>query len=507
MTSPVFTRKEKTPLTFSEDNYFTDLGQKVILLEDTLQLGEDESGVLDKKLDPDLLHTVGQAIEYLHRPEYREEAERKLAMQHDPDVAVAILRQSFRIRNEQVTQLLIRKLSDLCKSDESGIAKEAIREATGSELQRLSQLTDEVFLEIGTPAELQQVAEDSHRTLQIRIRACHLLIKRDREVEAVRIALEIISEVANKRDKVRKRLFVELHKLLFDLFGAFGSLLIHDDGTIQEEVVEPLLEILRRFQRAQDTRRYLLKAVEELHKPVLDRVRDMPTWEIEGRDMWLVLALRRCAFESESAAKLMIDWMGDWEVNDFFRVRLSRRIKDDRVNFPTTAEKDLRALLQKLPSQHEQEMRENIQEAINAINKDTSSPAEIYDKILKEHRSQTRVDDEVLWDFRHTRGSMRYLSRRVNSAGQKELTLILNIIGHKRFKGRWRRRISIVLDIYTRLSRQEKQESLRILDRLARNTPRKSSPRQETIDFLVDIAKSGSEQSELARQIWQQLAQ
>ena len=62
MLEPVFTREEAFSLTFSEDQYFFDLAENAELIVERLHLGRDEAGILDKKLDASLLHTVSRII-------------------------------------------------------------------------------------------------------------------------------------------------------------------------------------------------------------------------------------------------------------------------------------------------------------------------------------------------------------------------------------------------------------------------------------------------------------
>lgn len=500
MPDPALTRNETYTLTFDEDSYFARLAENAALITETLQLGRDEAGVLDKKLAPDLLHVVGRIIELLHDPEYRDEAERELAAQNDPDMAVAILRQAFRIRSGRVNDLLVRKLTVLCQTDESGTPREAIREATGSALRRLSELADEVFLNVGTEAELQQVAADPHRTLNIRIRACRLLIERDRRVEAVPIALELFAKGAHQP---------AVHELLRRLSKAFGALGTLESTVVQEQVVLLLLESLQRHERDDQVRRYVLWVVGELHKPVLAHVRETPAWQIQRGDMWLALTLRQCAIRSPTATQLMIDWMGNQEVDDFFRLRLSRRIRDKRVKFPRRATDDLRSLLNELPYRYEEEMRQNIEEAIsNAVGKDEPRrPEEIYTEILKQYREDGDVEDKLLWDFRHTRGSLRHLYNRLRRMDEEELELLLQILYHERFKGIWAERLNIVLDAYSRLKPTMRREALRIIYELARNEPQTSKAWRRANEFLAHRFDAGDEDSELARQYWKKLGE
>ena len=113
MLEPVFTREDSLSLTYQEDEYFVNLAENAGLIMEGLQLGRDEAGILDKKLDASLLHTVSRIIEFLHDPEYREEAERELAVHDETDIAVAILRHAFRIRSSRVNDLLVRRLERL----------------------------------------------------------------------------------------------------------------------------------------------------------------------------------------------------------------------------------------------------------------------------------------------------------------------------------------------------------------------------------------------------------
>jgi len=498
MPKPDFGQKKRTALTFDEDDYFARLAENAVLITETLQLGRDEAGVLDKKLAPDLLRVVGEIIKLLHDPEYKDEAERELAAQSEPDVAIAILRQAFRIRSGRVNDLLVRKITDLCQTDESGVAREAIREATGSELRRLSQLADEVFLNVGTAAELQQVAAGLYRTLNVRIRACHLLIERHRRVEAVPIALELFGESGGQPSA---------HKLLRRLSGGFGALETLD--SVQEKVVIPLLEYLQRYERDLDIRRYLLWAAGELHKPALAHIREIPAWQIQGRDMWLALTLRQCAFHSTAATQLMIDWMRNQEIDDRFKLRLSIQIKHDRVRFPQSAANDLKALLDELPYRHEDEMREYINEAIsNEVGKDKSrQPKEFYAEILKQYQEDGDVEDKSLWNFRRTRGSLNYLHSRIRRMDEEELDLLLKIVYHERFKGRWAERLNIVLDAYPQLTPTAKRDVLCIIYELAQNEPQTSKAWRRAKEFLAQLVDAGDENSELARQYWKKLGE
>lgn len=500
MPEPVFKRKPTSTLVFSEDRYFAGLVENAALIAGTLQLGQDEAGVLDKKLSPDLLHVVGRIIELLHDPERREDAERELAAQNDPGAAIAILRQAFQIRSGRVNELLARKLTELCQSDDSGIAREAIHEATGSELERLSHLADQVFLNIGTEAELQQVATDPHRTLNIRVRACHLLIEQHRRADAVPIALDLYVEGAEQpaaRDLLRR---------LSRTFGALGTL---DRSVVQEQVVDPLLKQLQRYERNDQVRHYLFWAIRELYEPVLEHVRETPTWKIRREDMWLALTLRQCAIQSPAATQLMIYWMGNQEVDDFFRLRLSRRIKDKRVKFAQGADDDLKALLNELPYRYEEEMHQNLEEAIrNATGKaETRRPKELYAEILKQYREDGDVEDGLLWDFRHTRGSLSYVGGRLRRMEEEELELLLEIVYHERFKGHWGERLQIVLDAYPRLTPTMKRDALHIAYELARNEPQTSKDWQRAMEFLAQLVDAGDEDSELARQYWKKLGE
>ena len=218
MPEPVFTRREMRALTFEEDDYLQGLAEKAAKIAGMLRLGHEEAGILDRKLSPDLLHTVAQIIQFLDDPDYREEAEHELVRQDDPDLAIAILRQAFRIRSDRVNDLLVRKLTDLCRAEGGYVAREAIREATGSELQRLSQLADEVFLNVGNLPELLQVAADSQRALPIRVRACYLLLEHHAHYPAVPVALKLFS------DGAKIPTTYELLRRLSNAFGAFELL-------------------------------------------------------------------------------------------------------------------------------------------------------------------------------------------------------------------------------------------------------------------------------------------
>jgi len=500
MPEPVFKRKPTSTLVFSEDRYFARLVENAALIAGTLQIGQDEAGVLDKKLSPDLLHVVSRIVELLHDPERREDAERELAAQNDPDAAIAILRQAFRIRSGRVNDLLARKLTQLCQCDDSEVVREAIHEATGSELERLSQLADQVFLNIGTEAELQQVATDVHRTLNIRVRACHLLIEQHRRADAVPIALDLYVEGAGQP---------AAHELLRRLSRTFGALETLDGSVVQEQVVAPLLEQLQRYERNDQVRHYLLWAIRELHEPVLEYAREIPTWQIRREDMWLALTLRQCAIQSPAATQLMIYWMGNQEVDDFFRLRLSRRIRDKRVKFPQGADDDLKTLLNELPYRHEENMRQNIEEVIrNATGKaETPSPKELYAEILKQYREDGDVEDGLLWDFRHTRASLSYVASRLRRMGGEELELLLKIVYHERFKGHWGERLQIVLDAYPRLTPTMKRDALHIAYELARNEPQTSKDWRRAMEFLAQLVDAGDEDSELARQYWKKLGE
>jgi len=498
MPKPDFGQKKRTALTFDENDYFTRLTENAALITETLQLGREEAGVLDKKLNPDLLHVISRVIDLLHNPDYRDEAERELAAQNDPDVAIAILRQAFRIHSGRVNALLVRKLTDLCQTDGSGAAREALREATGSEIQRLSQLADEVFLNVGTEAELRQVAAGLHRTLNVRIRACHLLIKRHRCVEAVPIALELFVEGAKQPSA---------HKLLRRLSDGFGTLETLDN--VQEKVVEPLLEYMQRYEREPDVLRYLLWAAGELHKPILAHIREIPVWQIQGRDMWLAKSLGECAFRSPSATQLMIDWMRNQEIDDYFKVRLSIRIKNKRVKFPQGAVDALTAALDDLPYRYEDRIRPNVENAIRNIKDEGPSrhPKDIYAKILGQYREDRKVDDSLLWDFRFTRGGINHLYKRLKRMDEEELRLLMLIVYHERFKGRWAERLNIVLDACPQLTSTAKRNVLHIIYELARNEPQTSKAWRRANEFLAQLVDAGDENSELARQIWKKLGE
>jgi|GEM_PF-4066396 len=499
MPKPNFGQKIRTTLTFDENDYFTGLTENATLITETLQLGREEAGVLDKKLAPDLVHVISRVIDLLHNREYRDEAERELAARNDPDTAVAILRQAFRIHSGRVNDLLVRKLTDLCQADGSGVAREAIREATGSEIQRLSQLADQVFLNVGTEAELRQVAAGLHRTLNIRIRACHLLIERHRCVEAVTIALELFVEGAEQPSA---------RELLRRLSRGFGALETLD--SVQGKVVTPLLEYVQRYERVRepDVRQYLLLAAGELHTPVLAHIREIPVWQIQRGDMWLALTLRQCAFHSSAATQLMIDWMQNQEIDDRFKLRLSIRIKHNRVKFSQSAVNDLEALLDELPYRYEDKMRKYINEAISiAGGKDKPrQPKEFYTEILKQYQEGGNVED-LLWKFRHTRGSLNYLHSRIKRMDEKELDLLLQIVYHERFKGRWAERLNIVLDVYPQLASTAKRDVLRIIYELARNEPQTSKAWRRAKEFLAQLFDAGDENSELARQYWKKLGE
>jgi hypothetical protein len=499
MLEPVFTREEAFSLTFSEDQYFFDLAENAELIVERLHLGRDEAGILDKKLDASLLHTVSRIIEFLHDPEYKDEAERELAVRNEPDVAIAILRHAFRIRSSRVNDLLVRKLTDLCQFDQDGIAKQAIREASGSELQRLSQLADDAFLNVGTADELYHVAADPRRTLGIRIRACHLLIDRHRRVDAVPIALGLFAEGAKLPD---------IRQLLERLSKAFGGLETLDAQVVHDDVVSPLIECLQRYERNTDVRRYLLWAIGELYEPVLSHVRETSIWQIDGRDMWLALALRQCAFHTSAAAQLMIDWMRNWEVDDRFRLELARRLKHKRIKLPEGAVDALTGLLDELPYRYEREMRTAIESVIQIANEDRPQrPAEIYNELLGQYHGEEGVDEDLVWKFRFAPGGLNYLRNRLNQMNPEELDLLIEILYHERFSGRWTERLNILLDAFPRLDTAKRRDVLQIVYQLARNEPKASRGRQNANEFLAGLVDAGDDDSELARQYWQKLGE
>jgi hypothetical protein len=499
MLEPVFTREDSLSLTYQEDEYFVNLAENAGLIMEGLQLGRDEAGILDKKLDASLLHTVSRIIEFLHDPEYREEAERELAVHDETDVAVAILRHAFRIRSSRVNDLLVRRLTDLCQSDQNGVAKQAVCEASGSELQRLSQLADDVFLNVGTADELYHVAADPRRTLRIRIRACHLLIDRHRQVEAVPVALDLFVEGAKLPDA--RQLLERLSKA----FGALGTL---DAEVVQDSVVLPLIQCLQKYERNTDVRRYLLWAIGELYEPVLSHVRETSVWQITGRDMWLALALRQCAFHTSAATQLMIDWMGNWEVDDRFRLELSFKIKHKRIKFPEGAVDALTSLLDELPYQYEDRMRKAIESTIKTASEEKpKKPSELYSELLGQYRGEEGIDESLLWDLRFAPGGLSYLRNRLSQMDPEELDLLVEILYHERFGGRWTERLSILLEAFPRLEAAKKRDALLIVYQLARNEPKASRGRQQANEFLAGLVDAGDDDSELARQYWQKLGE
>lgn len=225
--------------------------------------------------------------------------------------------------------------------------------------------------------------------------------------------------------------------------------------------------------------------------------------------MWLALILRQCAIHSPAATQVMIDWLGNREVDDFFRLRLSRRIKDKRVKFSQGAKDDLKALLDELPYRHEEEMRQNLEEAIrNATGKvETRRPKDIYAEILKQYREDGDVEDDLLWNFRHTRGGLSHLGSRLRQMDEEELGLLLEIVYHERFKGFWAERLKLVLGAYPRLSPLMKRDALRIIYELARNEPQTGKDWWRANEFLAQLVDAGDEDSELARQYWKKLGE
>ena len=496
MPEPDFGSQKDTVLTFDENKYFKKIRENSDFITEILQLGKDEAGVLDKKINPETLYTIDKVIFELHNQDSRNEAELKLlklATENNPDVAIAILRQSFRIRNNEINELLVRMLTDLCQSAGSDIAREAIREATGSELQRLSQLADEVFLNIGKESELLLVAMDFHRTLNIRIRACLLLIKRHRSVEAVPVAFKLFVEGS---DKPSARIPLE------QLSRSFGLLETIDD--IQEKIIVPLLDYMERYQKEKDIRRYPLMVVKKLHKPVLDKIRGKLVLQIQGRDMWLALTLRECAMQSIAGTQLMLDWMGNQEIDDHFRLRLSRRIKNKRVMFPQDAKNIIESLVDELP---EDEWKENLNEALSnsaGVSK-SRKPKSLYIELLEQYQETGNVENQDLWDFRFIKGSFNYIQDKSSKMDEDELKLLLLIIYDEGYKGHGNQRIDILIGIYSKFPFDQKREALQIIYNIAKNEPRTSKPWQNANGFLAEIVDGGDDDSELARQYWKKL--
>src|SRR5574341_190071 len=108
-------------------------------IADILRLNRDEAGYLDKKLPPELVAMVARAVDALKSPETRVDAERFLGAEIldealPADVLIAILRQSFRIADDSQRRWLTSQLSHLVELDESGIARQVLLEAAGSEI-------------------------------------------------------------------------------------------------------------------------------------------------------------------------------------------------------------------------------------------------------------------------------------------------------------------------------------------------------------------------------------
>jgi hypothetical protein len=241
---------------------------------------------------------------------------------------------------------------------------------------------------------------------------------------------------------------------------------------------------------------------------VLSHVRETSVWQITGRDMWLALALRQCAFHTPAATQLMIDWMGNWEVDDRFRLELSFKIKHKRIKFPEGAVDALTSLLDELPYQYEDRMRRAIESTIKTASEEKpKKPSELYSELLGQYRGEEGIDEGLLWDLRFAPGGLSYLRNRLSQMDPEELDLLVEILYHERFGGRWTERLNILLEAFPRLEAGKKRDALLIVYQLARNEPKASRGRQRANEFLAGLVDAGDDDSELARQYWQKLGE
>lgn len=502
MPVPNFTPKTHK-ITFIEDAYFDQLIGKAATITEVMQIGRDEAGQLDKKLDPVILSKTGKIIDYLHNPQNEVEAEQELASLTEPDVVIAILRQSFRVRTKRVNDILIRKITDICRIDKTGIAKDAIREATGSELRRLSQLADEIFLNLGDAAELSQISTDPDRTLSVRIRACTVLLERYRDADAVYIALGLFAEEAENPI---------LYESKRRLGKGFGMLKEVNPKVMESRVVQPLLEALQNFKSDLNIRRYILLAIGEVHEPILANIREIPSDQIRSDDrLWLALSLRTCALRNPAATQLMIDWMKEDDIDDRVRLELARRIKDPRIKYYKEAHDDLIDLLDHLPLRYADQMSRPIRDAIinTEGNKKNKKPDELFREMIEQLHEEGGIEDDLLWKLRNPSGLDFFLVRLPHMDGE-ELKIMYEIITHERYNGDWFKRIHLLIDIFPNPKFRElvpPDNLLRSIYELARNESKSSKSGQLANKFLLELIDSASESSELARQYWKKLGE
>jgi len=500
--SPTFKRLPGTKATFQDDVYFEDLDGQMQRITDVLQIGRDEAGVLDKKLDPELLQLVGRVIDLLDDTDYSDQARQQLAAITHPDLPVAMLRLAFRVRNDRVSELMVERLVELGKSPTHLMAQEAIREATGSQVRHISELADKVFLQVAWTGDLLQIAGEAQRALGIRIRAAQRLIELEWDWRVVPIAIDLFvkwAEDPNYADPLRR---------LSRTFGCFSQL---ERQPLTAHVIELLIEALREHENDVKKCYHVLNALASLADATLQFCRDLKPYERDGK--WLALALRECAKKTPDATVMMLEWMASNQIEDWFRRQLAYKIKNRRIVLPAPDIADNlidEALHYVEYNMNWAEAQEEISQILHDLRKRLKgeevhqTPDEIYEEMLEQLHQAGTVEDELIWKFRHTKGSFGLLQKQRKNMTKEEHGLLLEIVYHERFNGLVTDRIRLLVSAFPVLDDDQRKRALGILFELGNGSPGDSQDRRRVHGFMVekvDDPKLG----ELARCYYQRL--
>jgi len=496
--SPTFKRPPGTKATFQDDVYFEDLDGQMQRITDVLQIGHDEAGVLDKKLDPELLQLVGRVIDLLDDPGYSDQARQQLASITHPDLPVAMLRLAFRVRSDQASELLVERLIELGKSPTHPTAQAAIREATGSQVQRISELADKAFLQVAWTGDLLQIAGEAQRAPGIRIRAAQRLIELEWDWRVVPIAIDLFvtwAEDPNYADSLRK---------LSRTFGCFSQL---ERQTLITRVIEPLVEALQEHVNDLKRRSLLLDALASLQDATLQFCRDLKSYEREG--IWLALVLRECAKKTPEATELMLHWIASDEIEDRFRRELARRLQRNKIR------RDMKEQLVQLVNEAleyveyhmnwpeaQQEIRQILHGLVDGL--PDPGPEEIYAEMIEQLHQAGTVEDNLIWDFRNAKGSFAVLGKRFRKMSKEELDLLLEIVYHERFLRLVTERIRLLISAFPILDGDQQKRALGILFELGNGSPNHSQDRGRVHGFMVERVND-PKLGELARCYYQRL--
>lgn len=489
----------------TESVRFSHLGSRSQHIAETLRLNRDEAGYLDKKLPAELVAMVAQAIDALKSPSTRVDAERFLGAEildeaSPADVLIAILRQSFRVGDDSQSKWLANHLSRLVELDETGIGRQALLEAAGSEIPALSRLVDEVSLQVATDDDLARLALDFYCSPTVRISAAGKLLQRA-DLQGIEAALDLIWHFHDNPDLVDS---------LRSLIKYVKALERMDYDQLVEHIIEPTLYTFNKTSREQPERQKLLALlVEQLPAAFLRYFQAMTAASLDDNWFNVVYALGRCAFHEVGATELLLDWASDESTPDHIRAECCIRLAHDNTQRPRDFGERLARLQDSISyTIHSRRMQEKAEEALQRVTNGRvkRSADAAYRELFEDWKASGIVDRELGWNLWMAQGARQLLIQKIRKGDGPALKFLADfLISPVVDKARPDQRCELLLE-YAQRASLERENIYEALWRSASRLGSKGGLRQKAIDFFVARTNAGSHDMEIARQYWQRLS-